>query len=223
MKNQILRITLLVTSTVFVSCNNSSKRENVATDVKRKFKIETTVEIENWKKELVDTKQLGTPCDFEPINDQKIKEWTTRNENQLDGLPKNNADIRTVVSDFDGDAENDLLMYFISENCTGHNGDSPSFAKVVYANGTTEKQLMNNIKQSIIKSYKDKMKTDNTLKEITDDYLDEQLTISYKDGLTGKFSLYTNEDAYYSPTYTGTYRYDMKNKKSEIVIKVLKK
>ena len=114
-------------------------------------------------------------------------------------------------------------MYFSSINCSGHNGGTPSFAKIVYANNTSNAELMKEIKQSIIKEYKAQKEENPKMKEILDSYLDETLTFSYKNGITGEFKLYTKDDAHYAPSYNGNYVYNVKDKKLNLIIRENKK
>jgi hypothetical protein len=179
--------------------------------------------LEKWKKELVDSKQLGNPCNFENALTPEAAKWAKDNPDQMDGLPKNDKDIATINSDFDGDGKQDLLMYFNSNNCSGHNGGTPSFAKIVYANNTSNAELMKDIKQSIITEYKAQKEKNPKMKEISDSYLDESLTISYKNGITGSLNLYTNEDAHCCPSYNGEYTYNVIDKKLNLTITENKK
>lgn len=205
MKNQILSFSILTMTLLSMSCNNNSKKEENSTVVNQVSEIDSSIEIAKWKKELLDSAEVTIPCD-------ELKEG----EASFDALPKNN-EINTARSDFDGDIKVDLLMYFMADNCSGASGQAQTFAKIVYANKTQDKDIMPKLRKAIIDSYKEKMKEDNSLKEVTDNYLEQKVTISsYEDGINGEFSLYTDKDAHCCPTYGGSYKYDLKKGKAEI-------
>lgn len=199
------------------SCKENSKQENSETTDSSTIRINTKDELKKWKKQLVDSKQLGNPCNFDMLTTEAAK-WAKDNPKQENGLPTNDTEITTINSDFDGDSKQDLLMYFNSNNCSGHNGGKPSFAKIVYANNTSNAELMKDIKQSIITEYKAQKEKNPKIKEISDYYLDETLTFSYKNGITGEFKLYTKDDAHYSTSYNGNYVYNVKDKKLNLTI-----
>lgn len=207
----------MLTALFLNSCNRATKQENSETDDISTIRINTKVELEKWKKELVDSKQLGNPCNFENALTPEAAKWAKDNPEQMDGLP-NDKDIATINSDFDGDGKQDLLMYFDSNNCSGHNGGSPSFAKIVYANKTSNAELMKDIKNSIITEYNAQKEKNPKMKEITDSYLDGTVSISYKNGIIGEFQLYTNDDARYAPSYNGNYVYNVKDRKLNLTI-----
>lgn len=207
----------MITALILNSCKEYSKQGNSETTDSSTIGINTQDELEKWKKELLDSKQLGSPCNFDMFTAEAAK-WAKDNPKLGDGLPTNDKEITTINSDFDGDSKQDLLMYFISNNCSGHNGGTPTFAKIVYANNSSNAELMKEIKQSIITEYKAQKEKNSKLKEISDYYLDETLTISYKNGITGDFQLHTKDDAHYAPSYNGKYVYNVKDKKLNLTI-----
>ncbi len=212
----------MLTALFLNSCKETSKQENSETTDSSTIGINTKVELEKWKKQLVDSKQLGNPCNFDMFSAEATK-WAKDNPEQMDGIPINDTEITTINSDFDGDNKADLLMYFMSTNCSGHNGGTPSFAKLIYANSTSNVELIKEIKQAIISEYNTQKLTDNKRKEISDSYLDETLTISYKDGIIGECRLYTKDDAHCCPSYNGNYSYSVKDKKLKLVLNDINK
>jgi hypothetical protein len=219
-----LKINLIVIGILvlaFSACNQTSKQiENNSVSQSVSGQIESKSELEKWKKELIDNKLVGKPCDFEVVTDKTQQEkWNEENPDVLDGLLKDESGYGIVNSDFNNDEKEDLLLYFMSENCTGHNGGTPSFAKIVYADGTFNSNIMNDIQFAIIEEYNKKRAIDKNLKEVTTDYLSEEISISYSNNtINGDFSLYTIDDAHSSPTYNGKYTYNPDNKKIEIQI-----
>lgn len=180
-------------------------------------KIDIEHEIEMWKNELISSKTLGTPCNYEDVDIQKRKEWSAQNKNQLDGFPNDRGSIKTANADFDGDGGEDILLYFNSINCTGHNGGTPSFAKMVYSNGKTNPNVADDIQKAILADYNEKRKTIYSLKEITDNYLQNSISIEYQNKMIlGNFHLYTEKDAHCCPSYSGTYTYDPIFKQAKI-------
>jgi len=179
--------------------------------------INAQKEIGKWKNELINKKMIGAPCSYKDVSRQQASEWLKENPGQMDAFPSDGKSISTVNADFDGDGKQDLLLYFLSENCTGHNGDTPSFARIVYADGTYTSDLMTEIRLSILDKYNEKRKSEK-LKEITDSYFNESVTISYDNGIKGEFKLYANDDAHCCPSYKGTYFYDVNGKKIEILL-----
>jgi hypothetical protein len=219
MTNRVLSIAVFAVITLLISCNGNSKKEKVSKEEGQATQIDIASELQKWKKELIDSKKLGTPCNFEAIGSVEAQEWVKKNgQDLMDGFPQKDTAIKTAFADFDGDSKEDLILYFIAENCTGHNGGTPSFAKIVYANGTSDKDLMANIKKGIISGYNEKKETDATLKEISDSYLNENVSIAYEKGVVGVFYLYTKEDAHCCPTYSGTYKYNVATQKTDIVV-----
>ena len=108
----------------------------------------------------------------------------------------------------------------MAENCTGHNGNPKTYATVIYSNNTSNPQLMNDIISALQIAYHQQKKSDQTLKEITDNYLENTITISkYQDGIIGTFNLYTSNDPHCCPSYNGTYRYDINKKAATIDIR----
>lgn len=179
--------------------------------------INAQKEIGKWKNELINKKMIGAPCNYKDLLSQQAFEWSKENPGQMDAFPSNDKSISAVSADFDGDGKQDLLLYFISENCTGHNGDTPSFARIVYADGACISDLMQEIRQCILEKYNDKRKSEK-LKEITDSYFNESVTISYDNGIKGEFKLYANDDAHCCPSYKGIYEYNVKEKKINILL-----
>ncbi len=183
-------------------------------------RIDAKKEIEKWKQELINDKMIGAPCNYKDVSSQQAFDWSKENPGQMDAFPSDDKSISTVNADFDGDGEKDLLLYFVSENCTGHNGDTPTFARIVYADGTYTSDLMKEIRLAILDKYNEKRESEK-LKEITDSYFNESVRISYDNDIKGEFRLYATDDAHCCPSYTGTYVYNVKEKKIQILLKRL--
>lgn len=204
----------------FVACN-TKKAQNFTPENVQKLtaSIELKAEIEKWKNKLLSQKVLGSPCDFDSISGKKAHIWQTQNPNQADGLPKSDIEISTSNADFDGDSLSDLLLSFVATNCSGHNGGTPTFAKIIFANGTSNDTIMDEIKKAIVSNYNKKREIDKKLKEITDSYLRENITISYSNNvLLGQSSLYAKEVAHCCPSYTINYTYQVRSKVMDIKI-----
>lgn len=204
-----LKYSLLLLLMGFIcSCKQPSQEQS----------INTQTEIERWKSELIHQKGLGNPCQFKSLDDPAAEKWRSANSDQNNGWPSDGKNIHSVTADFDADQKPDLLLFFQSENCSGHNGGTPAFAKIIYANGKSNGQLMNQIRKSILEAYQIKLRQDSKLKPVTADYLEGTTTISYSGRINGTFTLYSATDAHCCPSYTGKYQYDLKNQKAEIAI-----
>lgn len=208
MKKITMPLAILSLLLFFGSCKTSVVR------------IDAREEIEKWKNELINEKMVGAPCNYKDISSQQALDWSKENPGQMDAFPSDDKSISIANADFDGDGEKDLLLYFVSENCTGHNGDTPSFGRIVYADGTSTSDLMHEIRLSILDKYNEKRKSEK-LKEVTDSYFSESVTISYDYGIKGEFRLYATDDAHCCPSYSGTYVYNVKEKKIQILLKQL--
>ena len=222
MKKENLRLlALCVMLLTTVACNQNLTREY--SDVKNKLshsgKLDVKVEVEKWKQELLKSKQIGSPCNHDHIGSIEYQKWIDDNPHQKDGLPLDDKEIKAVQSDFNSDDNEDLLLYFQGENCTGHNGGLKTYAKIVYSKGTSKSDLMTEIINTIQSEYNEMKKTNKNLKEITSSYLEETTTIDgYDNGIIGKFRLYTKDDAHCCPSYEGIYTYELKSKNMEINI-----
>lgn len=225
MKNSIQWV--LFGGLIFVvnACNNNDAPVNTTSisitkeNVENGQKIDPMDALQTWKNDLLEQKQLGGFADFEDINSKESKDWKAKYPNQLDGLPEED-EFEYAWIDLNNDQKEDLLMYFQSENYSGHNGDSPSFARVVYSDGQIEDSILFKIKSSILESYKAALKTDPTLREVTDNYLNQTLSIDYDKtkGIHGEFELYTVDDAHCCPSYEGEYQYDMVTNQATIIV-----
>lgn len=204
--------------TLFSSCGEGKKETDVSTTgetVDNKIDIER--EIDKWKEELTSKNLLGEPCPGEISDPENRKAWAENNPDLLNGFPSDREKIGKAKADFDNDGLEDVFLYFNSENCTGHNGGNPSFAKIIYGNGNTETNVETTIISAIMDAYKDLNKTNLNLKEVTDNYLKENITIDYaKEKIQGDFRLYTQEDAHCCPSYTGKYTYNPSTKRAGI-------
>ncbi len=222
MRNQKLRILVLCSILLTAAaCRQNTKKGNNSNDVQvaKVNPIEVKTEIEKWKKQLVENRQIGNPCNCEKLDSPSIQKWEKDNPGQIDGLPSDDKKIKSVSFDFDNDNKAELLLYFQGENCTGHNGGTKTYAKIIYSDGTSKSDLMTEIINSIQSEYNQSRKTNNNLKEITNDYLETSTTIGgYHNGIIGEFSLYTKDDAHCCPSYKGTYTYKLKSKSMEIEI-----
>jgi hypothetical protein len=202
-----------------VSLSSCRKKENPVSDVRpaasaqNASNINPSTEIEHWKKELLSHNLLGQPCPDNQKGDRNAYEtWTNKNPQQDNGLPADAKQIKTASADLDGDHQPDLLMYFMAENCSGHNGGNASFAKIVYANGSSNANLMQDIRAAIINQYTQQRQSNKALKAISDSYLESTTTIAYDQNINGEFSLYTDADAHCCPSYKGKYTYNAKDK-----------
>ena len=194
----------------FFACNQSTKQS-------RQQKVKT--DINKWERELLAAKQIGPPCDYKSMASPKAQMWREVNPGQLDGLPADDKEIKTVWADLDNDHKKDLLLYFQGVNCTGHNGGTQTYAKIIYSDGTADSNVMDEIIHAIQAEYNLMKNTDSDLKAITNDYMETTTTITgYHNGITGTFRLYTSEDAHCCPSYSGTYTYQLQTKKMTLRI-----
>lgn len=198
---------------VLFSCKGNSKSQSTETNLPVQAP-DAKVEIEKWKNQLLQSKQIGHPCTDE------MAAWSAQNPDQLNGLPSDENDYASRLTDVNGDGRQDLLLYFISGNCTGHNGGTPTFARLIYSDGgvyKTDDDLMGEIKNAILKGYDKRRDADKTLGAVTNNYMDETTTISgYDNGIKGEYRLYADDDPHCCPSYTGTYVYDVQTKTATI-------
>jgi len=176
--------------------------------VKKLHPIDAAAEIETWKKELVAQKLLGAPCRFEALDSPEAGRWRQENPDQANGLPRDDKEIGTAQHDFDGDGKLDLLLYFNSQNCSGRNGDTPWFAKIIYASGRVNADVVSDIREAIFEAYSKMRDSNPRLQEVTRDYSDEAISMSYAAQVGGNFQLYAQGDAHCCPSYKGAYTYD---------------
>lgn len=194
--------------------SNSGKRSKTGGNP-----LEVKAEISKWKQELLDRRQIGKPCNFESPGQDSARQWVAENPGQLDGLPGHDYDIKSVKADLNGDGETDLLLYFQSRNCTGHNGGTKTYSKIIYSDGTSQPDVISEIIHSILAEYVRKRAADGNLKEVTSDYLETTTTIDgYTRGITGVFRLYTKDDPHCCPSYSGMYTYRPNEKKMELQV-----
>lgn len=184
-----------------------------------------------WKQELVADRQIGDVCPTESISDQTAV-WRDKYPFAADAW---SAASSFATADFNGDKKNDLLMYFQSTNCSGHNGASPMFAKIVYSDGSSSRtNLMVDIRDAIFKEYDAMRKKDKQLVEVYRDTTTigkevflgrsdfDETTIDYHFGIRGQVSLYA-KDSSLTPCarcayYTGEYRYEPLSKKATLKV-----
>lgn len=184
----------------------------------RQGNIDTKTAIQNWKQELRTSKQLGPPCTYKNLASTEAQKWIKDNPDQMDGLPAD-EDIHSVWADLNNDGKNDLLLYFQGVNCSGHNGGTQAYAKIIYSNGTRNSLLMPEIRDAILAEYNRMRETNSNLKAVTADFLETTTTITgYQNGITGSFRLYTKEDPHCCPSYSGTYTYRLPVKKMTLNI-----
>lgn len=206
-----MRIRLLILPLLFglVACNQRTKSES----------INTKAAIQKWETELLASKQIGPPCDYKNPASPEAQKWRTENPDQLDGLPAYDQHIKSVWADLNNDHKKDLLLYFQGVNCTGHNGDTRTYAKIIYSDGASDSNLMNEIIHAIQTEYTRMQTTNRNLKAVTKDYMETTTTITgYHDGINGAFRLYTKDDAHCCPSYSGTYTYRLPEKKMTLGI-----
>jgi len=214
MKKILILIAFL---SILGSCNLNSKKNRESQDSIQK--IDSKSELEKWKKELLDKKLVGTPCGNPELDKNRAK-WASENDNEVvNGLPSNEKEYQIVYSDFNNDKKEDLLMFFESHNCSGHNGHvSQNFARIVYSDGTMVSDLASEIYAAILKEYNIRREKDKTLKEVDDAYQKSDTNIeTYKDGtLSGIFALYDLNDGHCCPSYQGKYTYSITNKTASL-------
>jgi hypothetical protein len=214
-----LLVLCIILLTALGACKQGAKQENSKNDIQTTQVVKIKTEIEKWKQELLKSKQIGSPCNYECLDSLVHKKWRDDNPDQMDGLPIDDKKIKAVRSNFNNDNKEDLLLYFQGENCTGHNGGTKTYAKIIYSNGTSKSDLMTEIITTIQSEYNQRRETTKNLKEITISYLETTTTIDgYHNGITGRFILYAKDDAHCCPSYKGIYTYELKRKNMEIEI-----
>jgi hypothetical protein len=190
---------------------------------KRNGATDTAAAIHQWKKQLLASKQIGPPCQFKSLASSEAQQWRNAHPDQLDGLPANDSAIKVVKADLNNDHKNDLLLYFQGVNCTGHNGNPRTYAKIIYANGTRDVHVMSEIIHAIRAKYLSMGKSNPNLEAVTGDYMETTTTINgYHKGITGTFRLYSTGDAHCCPSYSGTYIYRLPEKKVMLQLTDLK-
>ncbi len=209
---------ILIPLSIFfiIGCNKKSTSENTISTQKSDT-IDPKNEIQVWKSELLNQKLIGKSCNYESVLGKEAEKWTSENQNLYDGLPSDTA-IHIGKSDFDNDTKPDIILYFISQNCTGHNGGTPSFAKIIYANGKSDAAIMTKIYDAILIEYNKKRDIDKNLKQISNAYLKESITITFDDSIHGQCSIYAQDDAHCCPSYTGAYIYNAVSNRLELDI-----
>jgi hypothetical protein len=207
-------------------CNQNSALEKIhnKSHLIQNTKIDVNLEIQKWKQNLIENSLIGNPCYFrdrEELDSLDCVNWYKNNPNQLDGFPCDDKEIKSVVFDIDNDFKEDLLLYFIADNCTRHNGNPKTYATIIYSKNNKSVNLMDEIILSIQSKYNQLKDRNNSLKTITDSYLETSTTIDrYNNGIiVGKFKLYSENDPHCCPSYKGFYSYDIKNK--SMVIEIL--
>lgn len=187
-----------------------------------------------WKQELIAEQQVGDACPSEFISD-KSAAWRDKYPFAQDGW---SGVITYTLADFNGDMKNDLLMYFASDNCAGHNGSNPMFAKIVYSDGTRSRSnLMVDIRDAIFREYDAMRKHDKSLVEVyrgtttigKDTFFGQsdfdETTFDFHYGIKGQVLLYA-KDSKLTPCgrcayYEGQYTYEPVSNK--ITLKVSKR
>lgn len=203
------------------SCDQITKHENNCDDTQlsKRNRSEVIIEVEKWEKELLENRQIGSAFNYQSFDSLVHEKWRKNNPDQMDGLPFDDTEIKSVRSDFNNDNKEDLLLYFQAENCTGHNGSTKTYAKIIYSDGTSKSDLMNDIISAIQAEYGHRRKINKNLKEITSSYLETSTTINgCHNGIIGEFRLYTKDDAHCCPSYNGIYTYKFKGGSMEIEI-----
>jgi hypothetical protein len=195
---------------VFLGVSYNSKHPSHLGNVER--------DIQKWKEELVAQKRVGRACHFESLDTPEAQKWREDNPHQMFGLPKNDKDIGIAKHDWDGDGQLDLFVYFSSDNCSGRNGGTPSFAKIIYATGAVNSDVATEINTAIVNAYQQMRVEDARLKEIQIDYLPISVAISYDKQIRGDVKLYAPDDAHCCPSYKGKYTYDPHSKKAILQI-----
>lgn len=186
---------------------------------KQPARTDPQAEIVPWKHELLAQKLLGAPCTFEGLASPEAARWRQENPGQHHGWPSADSAIGTARSDFDGDGQADWLFYFNSQNCSGRNGDTPWFAKIVHANGAVNAQLVSDVREAVFQAYEDMRSDRPSLQPVTRDYADEAISVGYAGQISGLFRLYATDDAHCCPTHQGTYTYDPRSGKARLNFK----
>lgn len=172
-----------------------------------------------WKQALIAEQQVGDACPTEFIS-EKSAAWRETYPFAQDGW---SGVITYTLADFNGDKKNDLLMYFASDNCAGHNGSNPMFARIVYSDGTSSRSnLMVDIRDAIFREYDEMRKQDKKLIEVyrttttigNDTFFGQndfdETTVEYHYGIKGQVMLYAKNSrltpcakcAYFEGKYT---------------------
>jgi hypothetical protein len=218
MKKLFLQLLPLMGIIVLFSCKGNSKSNQTTESQALVQELDAKAEITKWKQELLDAKQIGQPCTGD------LASWSNQNPNQENGLPADENAYGSQKADVNGDGKQDLLIYFMSENCSGHNGGTPTYARLVYSDGDSYKindALTTEVKNAILAEYNKLKESDKTFKSVSNNFLDETTTITgYENGVKGAYSLYAQDDAHCCPSYSGTYVYDVNSKSITIDNKV---
>lgn len=210
-------LTTIFMISILSGCLDTKKQAEWGSKETASTSVDPEEEIEKWRSELLASKKLGEPCESD-FSEASRRKWSSENPDMLDGLPGPDQ-ILVAKADFNEDGTEDVLLYFQSENCTGHNGGTPSFAKIIYNDGSVNADLMEEIREAIITRYNKNREENSGLKEMTGNYLQTTTTIAYDNGITGEFRLYGQEDPHCCPTYNGTYTYNPADR--DIVVRVV--
>ncbi len=157
-------------------------------------------EIEKWKKELYDNKEVGPEC----IED--YGKWMEDNPDYYYGL----QDTKTFEADFNSDGVVDYLVTMPAINCVGGNGSASDFGLLVYSEGSnilTNKNITSNISEKLkIKLSENQIYIDHAIfnYEGFDKYI------------VGKYNAYLEDDAQCCASYSGNYAYNIESATLEI-------
>lgn len=209
--NKSITSFLILLPVLFISCTN---KDNLQSDKT----INVYVETEAWKEDLLKDKVIGEPCEYNSDVENAMLDWQNENPDQVDGLPANDNAYHFKLADINNNEKDDVLLYFQADNCTGHNGSTPTFAKIIYSDGAHKDDVLSEIITSIQREF-NQLSKENDWEQVTDNYMDNTTTITnYNDGIIGKFTLYTEDDAHCCPSYSGDYKYNVADKKIEIEV-----
>jgi hypothetical protein len=155
-------------------------------------------EIEKWKKELLISGEVGSPCL------DNIDKWSAQNPDRFYGLPK--EPIKTKTFDANNDKVDDILLYFPAGDCcscsVGMNEGS-DFLKLIYSDGTeflSNDHLREKIAAKIEGEYFAQTNTDveHAIFSVT----------NFDTEISGTFKLWTLEDPDCCASVEGTFKYD---------------
>ncbi|WP_018676079.1 hypothetical protein [Riemerella columbina] len=158
-------------------------------------KLSLEHEIEKWKKELILTGELGSPCydDF--------TKWINDNPGKSYGI---SDDIKIYKKDFNNDRIVDAFVNMkIGDPCNGGNHLSSDRSVLIFSNNGEyyhDVKLTDRIENKIINQLADK-----NIYSVTN-----LLTFcdTFDKTINGNVTIWVEEDAHCCPSYSGSFKYD---------------
>jgi hypothetical protein len=180
--------TFLTIGIIVTGCNGKQKQDAFE------------AEVENWKKELLESRDIGNPCySFEKMGEEAFEKWANENPEVDFGF----SEIKSRKFDFNDDEMKDGLFYFTPENCVGGNIFRSDLAMFVYSkNGKyiTDKTVTSKIER-IITSELEKIDTAGI----------QKLKVSYKSlgkTIVGEYFGWASMDPNCCSSLNGRFEYD---------------